>query len=68
MLIIQKQLEAKIPEDTKLLPKLQTITNNDGDSRYSINNIESIEVRLDDKEHKLYFFKPAEAEGIDNTN
>jgi len=28
--------------------------------------IKSIEVSIDDKEHKLYFFRPQEAEGIDS--
>ena len=69
MLIIQKQLETKIPHDIKILPCIQRITSAEGfDQKHSIADIESIEVRLDDKEHKLYFFKPSEAEGVDENN
>ena len=49
MLIIRKQLDIKSLKVNDLLGSLKDLTIQIPGDRYSINNIESIEVRLDDK-------------------
>lgn len=72
-LLIFKQLQAKhITEEHKLtlamgalIAELTTGDNPDPEFKRE-NLIESIEVSIDNKEHKLYFFRPQETEDIDS--
>ena len=73
ILLIYKQLQAKhITEKHKLTTAMGKLINelSTGDKadpefrRESL--IKSIEVSIDNKEHKLYFFRPQEADGIDS--